>query len=276
MTIALAIKVHDGIVLASDSASTVMHDNFSIANIYNNSNKIVNLDKRLPIGLMTWGLGNIGQQSIATLAKDLRMRFMGKNPEYPEWKIDREAYDLGEVAELTKTFFHDELLSQQVNIDQGLAPELGVLVAGFSAVDSSARMYSIHTNGLACEGPLPEVDGVSGATWFGQPEAITRLLLGFSTDTENALIRLGVSDEDAPRYVEELKSQVSTSFIQPPMPIQDAVDFAEFLVDTTIKYTKYSPGYNTVGGPIELAAITRHEGFKWVKRKLYYPAALNV
>ena len=31
----------------------------------------------------------------------------------------------------------------------------------------------------------------------------------------------------------------------------------------------------TIGGPIELAAITKHEGFKWVARKHYYGEELN-
>jgi hypothetical protein len=30
-----------------------------------------------------------------------------------------------------------------------------------------------------------------------------------------------------------------------------------------------------VGGPIEIAAITKHEGFRWIQRKHFYPAGLN-
>jgi hypothetical protein len=32
----------------------------------------------------------------------------------------------------------------------------------------------------------------------------------------------------------------------------------------------------TVTGGIEIAAMTRHEGFKWIKRKHHYPRDLNV
>lgn len=59
------------------------------------------------------------------------------------------------------------------------------------------------------------------------------------------------------------------------MPIQDAIDLVEFLVDLTIKYSQFSPGATTVGGPIEIAAITKHEGFKWVRRKHYFTSELN-
>lgn len=63
--------------------------------------------------------------------------------------------------------------------------------------------------------------------------------------------------------------------ILPPMPIQDAIDLAEFLAHAAIMYSRFNIGASTVGGPIEVAAITKHEGFKWVKRKYYYDARLN-
>ena len=64
MTIAIAVQVHDGLVLASDSASTLIDttkpapDN--IINVYNNANKIFNLRKGLSIGGMTYGAGSLG------------------------------------------------------------------------------------------------------------------------------------------------------------------------------------------------------------------------
>jgi hypothetical protein len=43
----------------------------------------------------------------------------------------------------------------------------------------------------------------------------------------------------------------------------------------TATYYRFAPGHQLVGGPTEVAAITKHEGFKWVKRKLYYHDDLN-
>ena len=82
MTIEIAVKVHDGLVLAADSATTLIQRDSDgqtkETNIYNNANKVMNLYKGLPIGLMSWGLGSIGSSSIATLGKDLRRRFSGQ------------------------------------------------------------------------------------------------------------------------------------------------------------------------------------------------------
>lgn len=59
------------------------------------------------------------------------------------------------------------------------------------------------------------------------------------------------------------------------MPFADAIQLAKFLVDVTIGYTRYLLGPDTVGGQVELAGISRHEGFKWVMRKHYYSRELN-
>ena len=57
MTIAVSLKVNDGVVLASDSASSLIakdpSGNIGVINIYENANKVFNLRKGLPIGLIT-------------------------------------------------------------------------------------------------------------------------------------------------------------------------------------------------------------------------------
>jgi hypothetical protein len=59
------------------------------------------------------------------------------------------------------------------------------------------------------------------------------------------------------------------------MPKQEILELAEALVSITAIERKASHEQETVGGPVDLAFITRHEGFVWIKRKLYFPANLN-
>jgi hypothetical protein len=63
--------------------------------------------------------------------------------------------------------------------------------------------------------------------------------------------------------------------VLPAMPLRDAIDLAEFMVDLTVKFSRFKPGAPTVGGPIEIAAISKHEGFRWVQRKYYFTRELN-
>jgi hypothetical protein len=79
--------------------------------------------------------------------------------------------------------------------------------------------------------------------------------------------------------VDALMAQIKAGFDIPlytnPMPIQDAIDLAVFLTQTAIGFSRFRAGSPTVGGPIETAAITKHDGFKWIRHKQYYDTQLN-
>lgn len=59
------------------------------------------------------------------------------------------------------------------------------------------------------------------------------------------------------------------------MPKPELATMAEALVNLTSIKRRVSRGMETVGGPIDVAVISRSEGFVWVKRKHYFSAELN-
>lgn len=280
MTIAVAVKVNDGFVLASDSATTLIQNSggtapAQVVKIYNNANKIFNLHKGLPIAAMTWGDGSIGPSSISTLAKDLRVRFSGRDDSHSEWAIDARNYRMSDVADRAREFVEERFAASSPAAHATLKG-LGLMIGGYSAGSDMPELFELDLGGTP--GSLvPTLAGGSGATWHGQPEAITRLLLGVSNALPQALRNLGVLPSDVPVYNDSIKQQVAVQFVTDAMPIQDAIDFAEFLVHTTIQYVRFalSPDGPTVGGPIEVATITKHEGFRWVSRKHYFSPHLN-
>lgn len=280
MTIALTIKVNDGIVLAGDSASTLATQT-TVLNVYNNANKIFNLCKGLPIGLITWGLGSIGGTSISTLAKDLRWRFSGEDPAHIPWKLDPATYTLKDVADRVREFMYDEkyVPADQVAQAAGEPPatSLGFFVAGYSAGADQAEEYHLDLSSTACDGPtLLRQPEETWSTWAGQPECISRILSGLPGQMPQILVQdLGVAAANVDATMALIGSKVSAPMVHPAMPIQDAIDLAEFLVGASIQYSRFMPGSPTVGGPIESAAISKHEGFRWIKRKHYYDKALN-
>lgn len=52
----------------------------------------------------------------------------------------------------------------------------------------------------------------------------------------------------------------------PAMPLQDAVDYALHLIRATIDTMRFEPRFPSVGGPIDVLAITP-DGMRWVQRK---------
>lgn len=280
MTIAISLKVDDGVILASDSASSLMvrdpQGKTGVGNIYNTANKVFNLRKGLPIGAITWGAGSIGNASISTLIKDLRKRFSGEDPAHTDWHIDPDNYTVQEVAEKLKEFIFDELYIPAF-ASWTDKPDLGFMVVGYSAKEKLAEEYKIDIANGACNGPvLIRQKPDSGVTWSGEPEAINRLMFGIAGQLSNVLVtQLGMQPANVQTAITAIQQACQAPLVMPAMPIQDAIDLAEFFVDLTIKFSKFNMGAPTVGGPIEIAAITKHEGFKWVKRKHYFDTKLN-
>ena len=54
------------------------------------------------------------------------------------------------------------------------------------------------------------------------------------------------------------------------MPLKEAIDFAEFLIDTTIKYERFCDDIQTCGGDIDILVITKDEAF-WKQHKIFNP-----
>jgi hypothetical protein len=279
LTIAISLKVNDGLVLASDSASTLVNQqNGLVVNVYNNANKIFNLRKGFPIGAVTWGAGAIGSAAISTLAKDLRRRFSGDDQTHTDWRIEGNNYSIQQVAERLRAFMYEELYVPAF-ANQPTKPELGFAVVGYSSGGAIAEGYNVFIDNQGqCAAPAIRHPTNAGShiAWNGQAEAIARLILGFSQALRVVLEQdLAVPVAQIQQAIDVIQSKLATPLVEPAMPIQDAIDLAAFLVDMTIKYQRFMPGADTVGGPIELAAITKHEGFKWVRRKHYFQAELN-
>ncbi len=59
------------------------------------------------------------------------------------------------------------------------------------------------------------------------------------------------------------------------MPKAEIARMAEALIELTSIKHRISIGLETVGGPVDVAVITKAEGFVWVKRKHYFPREIN-
>lgn len=281
MTIAVCIKINDGLVLASDSATTIIgqapNGQIGPLNIYNNANKIFNLRKGFPIGAVTWGLGGIGQSSLSTIIKDLRAKFQGDVPDSDEWILTRKQYKIEEVAARVKEFVYDDLYVKTfASVPPQLQPGLGIIVAGYSPYAPMADEFQIDIENGQCKGPRQlRKQSELGITWGGQGEALNRLIVGTSLGLVPVLQELGIPSQQVQNALFNVQKKLQLPLVMPAMPLQDAIDLAEFLVDLTIKFTRFLPGAPTVGGPIEIAAISKHEGFRWVKRKYYFKSDFN-
>jgi hypothetical protein len=272
MTIALAITTREATVLASDSASSLSDQWGVVVNVYNNASKVFHLYKGLPFGVTVAGMGSIGPYSIGLLCKEFRERLRGDDT------FDPEHYTLANVAERFRAFMFDEHFNEQYPYSlPNNKLNLSFIISGYSSGERLPETYTIDFDGISAPvvtKQFNQSDGI-GLVPKGMPDAITRLTFGFSAGAMSDLCTALNATDAQQEMILGLFFDRSPSLIHPAMPVQDAIDLARFLVELTINYQRFLPDFKTVGGPIEIATITRYEGFKWVQRKHYYDMEFN-
>lgn len=274
MTVCVAVKVHDCIVFAADSATSLSapdaEGNPYIMNIYENANKVFNLHRCLPICSMTAGIGNFGSASISTLSKDLRLLLSGEDA---SWRVDPTGYTVEEIAIKARRFLFEESFSKVDPLPTGA---FDFWIGGYSSGASVGEVWKIHIENGKCDAPVCKAgQDRSTVEWGGQPEAINRLLLGYGQALPDALLDAGLPEAQLDAMLNHIIERSQARVLSDAMPTIDAIKLAEFLVETTKKFVQFLPGGNTVGGAIDIATVTKHEGFKWISRKHFYDRRLN-
>ena len=207
MTLVVCLRVNEGVVLAADSASSMVarypDGRTDVSNVYNNANKVFNLYKGLPVGALTWGGGSIGEASISTLSKDFR--------EQLEAQIDAASYTIMDIAQKYALFLQNAYLTAYA----GSLPQdtsTGFIIAGYSTGGQRAEVYEVVLRGGMAEGPtlVPEFPAIYLA---GQTEAAERLVYG--VDPKFPIIlrdNLGVPEAQvAPNYDRDCTSALSST-----------------------------------------------------------------
>ncbi len=262
MTIAIAMKINDGIILATDSASTILGQNengdVEVHHTYFTADKLFNLKKGSPIGAMTWGSGSINDESISTLVKDFRSS---------ENNNDEDLSVSNTVDKFVE--FLKPKLSNEVDI--------GFLIVGYSANESHPEMFLIEiNNGQIVNKTEINQDNNIAVSWFGDVYFLCRLLFGYDEHLPEILKDNGLSDENINLIIGDCNNKLQLPLGVPAMPIQDAIDLVKFLAESCVNFSRFTPGPQFIGGPIDLAVITKHEGFKWIERKHYFKQDLNL
>lgn len=276
MTICVAIKVHDCIVFAADSASSLVGTTEAggafVANVWQHGIKVFNLHKGLPIAAMTAGMGHFGPASISTLAKDLRLQL---SREGEQNCLDKNNYTIEQVATIASEFFRAKY--EELDPPPAAPSTFEFWVGGYGANGARGEIWKlvIQDGNILPPQKVVKAEDDSKVSWGGQPQAINRLLIGFDANLKTALIESGLPENEADPLIEQMQQRTQTPLVHAAMPIQDAVNLADFLVDVTKRYFAFLPGADIVGGDTDMATVTKHEGFRWIRRKHYYPESLN-
>ena len=250
MTICVSVKVRDGLVLTTDSMTQIQSTDATTGNVtvvkaYSNARKLFQIGS-LPVGVMTFGLGNIGSRSIQSFI----LEFDGGN----ESSVRKLA---GKLRSFIWKAYDKEFRS--VPIDK--RPVLGIFVAGYSGKAIFVDEWEFQLPNDAA--PIPVRPATAfGSSWRGITLPFVRLYHGFDPRIYDRLIAAGVRKV----VVEKALQGIQTDVIYGGMPVQDAVAFSEYLARTTIGFTTFESGTSTCGGPLQIATIVPDAGFEWISK----------
>lgn len=103
----------------------------------------------------------------------------------------------------------------------------------------------------------------------GAPEVLKKALLNIDLENYTNLYAQGMDQFIQENYIAKLVNTVSY------LSKEDLADMAESLVRMTYLKRRITSEEESVGGPVDVAVITKGDGFVWLKRKHYFSAELN-
>lgn len=262
MTVVISVQVSEGLVLAADSSSTVGRwsgdGRFEVFKVWKHSKKLAHL-KDYPIGVLSWGTGSIGPRNIQSLIYEYER-------DLDSWELD-EDYQVREIANELVEFLGKRYLAQFPKT--GEQPALGVLISGYSRDQFIPEQYTflfpVDEEIREARPRHPDGRPSLGANWYGQTDAILRLYKGFDPEIVEILSETGMTAEE----IFEKSRPLEYPIIYDGMPLQDAIDLAIWLIDTTKGRFRFARGPEVVGGDIDMAVVT-HQGFFWIIRKSWH------
>ncbi len=281
MSLGIAFKGAEGIVLAADSRVTLLAGvqlpglkvpagtQLVVPATFDNATKLINSKSQSHIAAVTFGAGAIGQKEPRTAASfmpefdaQLAKELDGKDKKDQRLTVEQFAKKVGD-------FFGDQWKKAAMPA-QGV-DDMIFLVAGYD--DESApygRLYEVRVPSNPA--PTEFLVGQFGAIWGGQREVTDRLLQGFDPNlpmlvqehlNTPSAERAKAADALAVKLREKLTIPIPWQFL----PLQDCVDLCICLLRTTITMQKWVVGIRGVGGAIDLATITQSGGFVPVQQK---------
>lgn len=269
MSICVMTKVPEGLVLAADSASTVQGGPIEggdsgpagVLKVYFNATKVFQV-RDLPVGVLSWGAGSFRARTVASLVEEFENTDDVRD-------LERETLQVKDLVDKFWRFMVDKSDELLPEIPREGRPWSGFVVCGYSSTDFFPEEYLVIVPAKQPERLRPPINGEPdfGANWYGLTDAIVRLHHGRDDRIFDIMQQAGLGDSRLDKLRSIISQQLQYPVLFNAMPLGDAVDYAEFLVQTTINRFRFVVGAEVCGGEIHIATITRKDGFGWIRRK---------
>ncbi|MDV0446866.1 hypothetical protein MsAg5_07280 [Methanosarcinaceae archaeon Ag5] len=160
----------------------------------------------------------------------------------------------------------------------------GIIISGFGSDEIFPKTYSLMMreirNGKVVY-TIEEKKG-TGVYPFAQTDMVDLFMKGVSPETyANLCLAIENKFPDICKDIFETMANSidddidNTNQLIENLPKSELAFMAETLVNLTSFKRMFSIGMETVGGPVDVAVISKGDGFIWIKRKHYFKPELN-
>ena len=138
------------------------------------------------------------------------------------------------------------------------------------------------------------IDGISPGFWIETTTSAVKLMLGIPAKILDGIVELNADQKKKylnaalmtlPQhfkdYLEEQDQYRQENYTNPikgsisSLPISELGAVSEALLNSSQILKRVKPDIETVGGPVDVATISKGDGFVWVKRKHYFQPDIN-
>jgi len=251
MTLIVSLRVPDGVVIAGDSCSSILANLSIIADL---KAKCPKCEEEFPLnvpfptanfvsttfsftqkifsffrsaGVGAFGVGMVNNKSIYQHIKSAERKLENKKGE----KAETIAQSIGE-------YFYDEFLKEDKDFKTNVKDACPMGFQYVTCEDGVAKTFEVF---IKKEVELKKYEEL-GCTVNGDTVIVTTLWeIGRKQETTGPKIN-GFS-------------------------LQDAIDYSEFLINTTAQFQRFSSITPSVSGAVDVAVITPFHDFTWIKLK---------
>lgn len=262
MSLGVAVKGPEGVVLAVDSRVTLgvqQREGIPHQANFDNATKLLSFSEpHNHVGAVTYGAAVIGLRTAHSFIPELEQTRLA----------DKDRMTIATYAKEISDFFMKQWNKSMPGPDEYSGAPMTFVVGGY---DKGAAYGKIFLFNIPFK-PEPKEqnpgEGNFGMTWGGQLQVSTRLIHGYDPQVPNLLrSELDLTDAQLDQFLKTIKENLEFRIPYQVLPLQDCVNLATFLIRTTINAQELSVGVRGVGGPIDVAIVTRPEGLRHIKQK---------
>jgi hypothetical protein len=269
VTLAIVFKGPEGLALAADSRVTLraqLPSGETHYSHFDNATKLLSFQGQPHVGAVIYGSAAIGSppRTVHGFVPEFEERLSEK---YGQGDAPPARGAVAEIASELGAFYSQQWKQTGMPLPGPGVDPLVFLVAGFDEGDPYGRIYEVSVPNAP--DPVEKNAGTNfGITWGGQGEMAHRVLSGVDPRAVTiAKDHLGLDDTQAKTLADKWSTGLALPVPYQFLPLQDCVDLSAFLVNMTSAVQTWTIGIQGVGGVVDVATITRTEGFRAIRQK---------